>query len=53
VPTWVGIWMLLGSLAISALFSSIFGLSPLKLAGPALLIIAGIFLITRGVQTNR
>jgi len=53
VPTWVGNWMLLGSLAIFALFSSIFGLSPLKLAGPALLIIAGIFLIGRGFRTKR
>jgi hypothetical protein len=53
VPTWVGIWMLLGSLALFALFASIFGLPLLKLAGPALLIIAGIFLITRGFKTNR
>jgi hypothetical protein len=45
--------MLLGSLAIFALFASIFGLPVLKLAGPALLIIAGAFLITRGFRNNR
>jgi len=53
VPTWVGVWMLLGSLAIFALFASIFGPSLLKLAGPALLIIAGIFLVLRGYKPNR
>ena len=53
VPTWVGSWMLLGSLAIFALFASIFGLPLLKLAGPALLIIAGAFLIARGYKPNR
>lgn len=53
VPTWVGVWMLLGSLAIFALFSSIFGLPPLKLAGPALLIIAGLFLVLRGFRTRQ
>jgi hypothetical protein len=53
LPTWVGSWMLLGSLAIFALFASIFGLPVLKLAGPALLIIAGAFLITRGFRNNR
>jgi hypothetical protein len=53
VPTWVGSWMLLGSLAIFALFSSIFGQPLLKMAGPALLIIAGILLITRGFRPNR
>jgi hypothetical protein len=50
VPTWVGNWMLMGSLAIFALFASIFGLPLLKLAGPVLLIIAGILLITRGFR---
>ena len=45
--------MLLGSLAIFALFASIFGLPLLKLAGPALLIIAGAFLIARGYKPNR
>jgi hypothetical protein len=53
LPTWVGSWMLLGSLAIFALFASIFGLPLLKLAGPAMLIIAGIFLIGRGYKPNR
>jgi hypothetical protein len=53
LPTWVGNWMLLGSLAIFALFGSIFGQPPLKLAGPALLIVAGIFLMIRGVQLKR
>ncbi len=53
VSTWVGNWMLLGSLAIFALFASIFGLPLLKLAGPALLIIAGLVLITRGLRNNR
>ena len=53
VPTWVGSWMLLGSLAIFAMFSSIFGQPLLKMAGPALLIIAGILLITRGFRPNR
>lgn len=53
MPTWVGSWMLLGSLAIFALFGSIFGLPLLKLVAPALLIIAGIVLITGGFRTNR
>jgi hypothetical protein len=53
VSTWVGIWMLLGSLVIFALFASIFGLPLLKLAGPALLIIAGLVLIMRGFRNNR
>jgi len=53
VPTWVGNWMLLGSLAIFALFASIFSLPLLKLAGPALLIAAGLVLITRGFRNNR
>jgi hypothetical protein len=53
LPTWVGSWILLGSLAIFALFASIFGLPLLKLAGPALLIIAGAFLIMRGFRNNR
>jgi len=53
VPTWVGNWMLLGSLAIFALFASIFGLPLLKVVGPALLIIAGVVLILRGFRFNR
>jgi hypothetical protein len=47
VPTWVGNWMLLGSLALFALFASIFGQPLLRLIGPALIIIAGILLMTR------
>jgi hypothetical protein len=50
LPTWIGNWMLLGSLAIFALFASIFGQPLLKQAGPALLIIAGILLIARGFR---
>jgi hypothetical protein len=53
IPTWVGSWMLLGSLAIFALFASIFGMPLLKLAGPGLLIVAGILLITGGFQPKR
>ena len=53
VPTWVGVWMLLGSLAIFALFGSIFGLPLLKIVGPALLIVAGLLLITRGFRSTK
>ncbi len=50
VPTWVGNWMLLGSLALFALFGAIFGQPVLKLISPALLILAGLLLLARGVQ---
>jgi len=53
VTTWVGSWMLLGGLAIFALFGSIFGLPLLRVVGPALLIIAGLFLILRGYRPRR
>ena len=53
VTTWVGSWMLLGSLAIFALFGSIFGLPLLRIVGPALLIVAGLVLITGGFRANR
>jgi len=52
-PTWVGNWMLLGSLAIFALFAAIFGQPLLRLVGPGLLIVAGIALVMRGVQPKR
>jgi len=53
VPTWVGAWMLLGSLALFALFGSIFGMPLLRIVGPALLIIAGLVLVLRGFLPNR
>lgn len=48
--TWVGIWMLLGSLALFAIFAAIFGSPTLKIASPILLLLGGIILLLRGVK---
>ncbi len=51
--TWVGVWMLLGSLVFFALFAGIFGSPLLKIVSPILLLLAGIILLLRGIMIRR
>jgi hypothetical protein len=48
----VGLWMLVISAGVFALLATLFGSHNLKLIGPALLILAGLLILVRGIIRN-
>jgi len=50
VVTWVGIWILLGSVVLFALFAMLFGTAVFQAVGPILLILGGILILLRGFR---
>jgi hypothetical protein len=50
VASWVGIWILLGSVVLFALFAMLFGSPLFQSVGPALLIIGGIVVLVRSFR---
>jgi hypothetical protein len=48
--TWVGIWMLVASVAVFAVFGTLFGGPVLKTFAPVLLVISGLVLVLTGFR---
>jgi hypothetical protein len=50
--TWVGIWMLVASVAVFSVFGALFGGPVLKTSAPVMLVISGLVLILAGFRKS-